>query len=82
MDKGKAIVGQQFLDLAEILIEMADADMLHHADGGDAVERTGQFAIVDLSKFDAIGNIGLLCPHSRRGDLFFGHIDTGDVHIG
>src|SRR4029077_19577549 len=32
MDEGIAVGRQQLADLAEILVEMANADMLHHAD--------------------------------------------------
>ena len=58
VDEGVAVGLQQFADLGEILVEMADADMLHHADRDDAVELAGELAIVELAELDAVGDAG------------------------
>ena len=60
MNEGIAVGLQQFADLEEILVEMADADMLHHADRNHAVELAGELAIVQLAKLDQIGDAGSL----------------------
>ena len=56
MEEGVAIVGKHAADLAEVLVEVPDADMLHHPDRDDAVETSLELAIIDLAEFDAIGN--------------------------
>jgi len=37
---------------------MSDADMLHHAHRDNPVKLSGKLAIVQLAKYDAIGNAG------------------------
>src|ERR1700732_4260950 len=48
MHEGEAVVGKQVSDLAKIGVEMADADMLHHADGNHPVEAAFEGAIVEF----------------------------------
>jgi len=37
---------------------MSDADMLHHTHRDNPVKLSGKLAIVQLAKYDAIGNAG------------------------
>ena len=56
--------------------------MLHHADRDDAVELAGELAIVQLAKFDPVGNAGSLGMCARDLDLLGRNIDRGDMGAG
>ena len=46
MQEHQAVIGHQRVDLSEELRVVVHADMLEHADGNDAIEALGDFAVV------------------------------------
>src|SRR5579863_3393202 len=82
MDEGIAVRRQQFADLEEIFVKMADADMLHHADRNHPVKLAGELAIVELAELDAIGDAGSLGMNTCDLDLLGRNIDGGDTGAG
>src|SRR5207344_3135536 len=82
MDEGIAVGRQQLADLAEILVEMADADMLHHADRNNPFKLASELAIVELAKLNKIGNAGGLGMRTRYLDLLRRDVDRGYLRAG
>jgi len=66
--QGKAVNLEQVADLAEISVELAATDMLHHANGNHAVESTFERPVVELVKLNQTahpGNIGVLVGNTE-----------------
>src|SRR5260221_2118150 len=79
VDEGVAVRLQQLADLDEILVEMSDANMLHHADRDYAVKLSGELPIVQLAKLDTVGNAGSLSMGACHLNLRGRNVDPSDV---
>jgi hypothetical protein len=55
--------------LGEILVVVARADVLEHADAADTVERSLDVAVVDLLELDLVGDARSLRPLVGELDL-------------
>jgi hypothetical protein len=75
VDDCVAVICQQLADLAELLCETTDANVLHHADGDHAIEAAGRLAMVKLDEFG-------LCAHPSRLRTLAQHFDLcGIIHV-
>src|SRR5215831_11485480 len=82
MNESIAVRRQQLADFEEILVKMSNADMLHHADRDHPIKLTGELAIVQLAKHDAIGDASGLRMIARCLDLLGRNVDRGDMGAG
>src|SRR4051812_18467856 len=58
---------------------MSDTDMLHHADGDNAVEAAIEIAVVDFAEFDAIADAGCVRTLARDANLFRRQVDRDNT---
>ena len=68
MHQGKAVNLEQVAYPAEISVELADTDMLHHANGNHAVESAFERPVVEFVKLNQTvhpGNIGVLAGNTE-----------------
>ena len=80
--EGKAVIGEQIADLAEIGVEMADADMLHHANRNHPVEAAFQRAIVEFAELDQTLDAGGRGVLARDTELLGRDVDRGHPRPG
>ncbi len=79
MDEGDAVLLHELRHLGEILLVMADADMLEHADRDDAVERAFHVAIILQAEIGPPGEAPLLGAAPRHAMLFLRQRHSGDL---
>ena len=48
---------------------MADTDVLHHADGDNAIKAAGELAVVNLAEFHLLAHSSRLRTFARHADL-------------
>ncbi len=77
-----AVLCQEFSASLEVGVVMVDADMFEHADGDDAVEWTGDVAIVLEQEFRAVFEVFLAGPGIGDLQLFGGQRNAGDIGTG
>jgi hypothetical protein len=82
VNEGIAISGEKLAYLAEILIEMPDPDMFHHANRHHAVEPPLESTIVEFSEFDEVVNSGLFGPVACDSDLLGRDVDRNYTGTG
>src|SRR5438067_3899894 len=79
MQQHDAVVIEQLGALAEEGIIEAHADMLEHAHGDDAVELSGNVAVILQAKLDLFGQSLLLGTHLCERELALGKRDPSDA---